>query len=107
MKTPSVASLLCGTFPIKQPLSERGDAAPGGGPFRGAKTQLVWTLSIRMASSGQEGEKKTLFPLRSDHLAFKTNERCRSGLIPNSVALFSSAPLNNEGVIASPFQFSG
>lgn len=59
MKAPSVASLLCDTFPIKQPLSKHGDTAPGSGPFRGAKAQLGWTLSIRMASSRQEGEKET------------------------------------------------
>lgn len=45
MKTRSAASLLCGTFPIKQLLSKSGTAALGRGPFRGVKTLLVWSIS--------------------------------------------------------------
>lgn len=42
MKTRSAASLLCGTFPIKQLLSKSGDAAPGPGQFQGVETLRVW-----------------------------------------------------------------
>lgn len=45
MKTRNAASLLCGTFPIKQLLSKSGAAAPGPGPFRGVKALQGWSIS--------------------------------------------------------------
>lgn len=100
MKTASAASLLCGTFPIKQPLPKRGDTAPGPGSFPGRSKSLTRSLGVR---DGRERRfrlkinkpKIKRVPLRSDHLAFKTNERWRSGLIHASIDLLSSTTLNN------------